>query len=518
MHIDLPLIFTIERYSHYFKVIVHKEDIVGLLIRYSQQYIEMGVVREPGQKPRMAAVRKYFMHNPNMTEWRFVIGQYEGLMRHIEDSRYFTDRYQIIDKGVNPVNKVNIKVRDNWVLRSEQEEAREFALAPNFQYDRIRLLAMPTGTGKTVTSSFVVADRGYRTVFMVKAQYVNKWIKDIEEIYDVKKGDILVVKGSDALKCVIDQAIHGELKAKFIIISLTTYQLYMKLYEHHGDDLSQLEYNCTPDDFYATIGAGTALYDEVHESLHAVFMTMLHTNVDFILSLSATVISRDPVKSKVQSAMFPKVTRFTKIEMKKYIHVYPIGFSFKQDHLPRIKITEYGSTTYSQVAYEQSIIRNKHILHNYLEMVSDLADMVFVESRAAGDRLAIYAGRVEMCDLLLAHMKRKFPHLTVRRYCQKDPYDNVMSSDIVVTNLIKAGAALDITDLTTVIMTNSIRSDEANLQVLGRLRELKDGRKTSFYYFYCDQIKKHWDYHTQKRDLFRPKVATIKDMFYPHNV
>lgn len=518
MHIDLPLLFTIERYSHYFKIIVHKEDIVGLLLRYSQQYVEMGIVREPGQKPRMAPVRKYFMHNENLTEWRFHVGQYEALIKHIEDSRYYVDRYKIIDNETGTPVKMDISIKDGWVLREDQDEAREFALTRNFEHDHTRLLAMPTGTGKTVTSSFVVTDRGYRTVIMIKSQYVNKWIKDIEEIYNTKKGDILVIRGSDALKCVIDQATHGELTAKFIIISLTTYQLYMKLYEHHGEDISELEYNCTPDDFYATIGAGTVLYDEVHECLHAVFMTMLHTNVDFILALSATVISRDPVKSKVQLAMFPKVTRFTKIEMRKYIHVYPIGFSFKQEHLPRIKITEYGSTTYSQVAYEQSIIRNKSILNGYLEMIADLADNVFIETRSEGDRLAIYAGRVEMCDLILEFMKRKFPHLKIRRYCQKDPYDHVMTSDIVITNLIKAGAALDIKDLTTVIMTNSIRSDEANLQVLGRLRELKDGRKTSFFYLYCDQIKKHWDYHTQKRDLFRPKVSSIKDLFYPHNV
>jgi ERCC4-related helicase len=115
------------------------------------------------------------------------------------------------------------------------------------------------------------------------------------------------------------------------------------------------------------------------------------------------------------------------------------------------------------------------------------------------------------------YLKKKYPQLDVRRYCEDDPYEDVIEPDIRVTTILSAGTALDIPQLITVIMTNSVNSPVANLQTLGRLRELKD-REVCFYYLFCEEIKKHVEYHHARKDLFYDRVENIKELRAPYSV
>jgi hypothetical protein len=58
----------------------------------------------------------------------------------------------------------------------------------------------------------------------------------------------------------------------------------------------------------------------------------------------------------------------------------------------------------------------------------------------------------------------------------------------------------------------AINSSVSNLQALGRLREIV-GRIVRFYYFYCEQIPKHVEYHYNKVELFRDRVLRFNEYF-----
>ena len=70
-----------------------------------------------------------------------------------------------------------------------------------------------------------------------------------------------------------------------------------------------------------------------------------------------------------------------------------------------------------------------------------------------------------------------------------DPYENIIEPDIRVTTIISGGTAIDIPNLRTLIL-NNIKSPVANLQTMGRLRDLQN-RDVKFYYLYSEQIAKH---------------------------
>lgn len=518
--LDVKPLFIANKYSHYVKLSNVNPTVITLLFRFVGQYSVMGNIKVPGQRPRVGVVKVYASKKKDCSEWRFHIGQWEPLVKFLDGNLIGPGLYKTIQHGILPARKVDIKLKPSWVLREEQKEASDFIVTPMENDCRTRLLSMPTGTGKTVTGVESTTRIGKAVMIIVLPKYIKKWIGDIEGMIEHRKGDLLVIQGLDSLMGVIDLAIDGELKAKYIICSLTTYLLYIKAYEDKGEAITEDGYHCMPDKLDETLGIGVKMIDEAHEHLHVIYKTLLYTNVEMVIALSATVISEDPVKKRVQSFMYPQSIRFTKIKMKKYIRVFSVEYFFKNEHLPRIRYFERGMTTYSHTAFEESVMKYKPLEANYIKMILDLVDIAHFDRDdfKKGDKVIVYAARVEFCTRIVEALKRKYPGYNVKRYCDKDSYDEAMASEIIVSNLIKAGTALDISNLLTVVMENSIRSPEANVQVLGRLRELKDGRKPGFFYLYCGQIKKHWDYHQQKQDLFQERAISIKDLRYPELV
>jgi hypothetical protein len=163
--------------------------------------------------------------------------------------------------------------------------------------------------------------------------------------------------------------------------------------------------------------------------------------------------------------------------------------------------------------------REKGMLNNYLKLITDVLKMGhFRNGYQFGDRCLIYCAGIEMCTIVTEHLRKLYPHLKINRYVEEDPYENLMESDITVSTLLSAGTAVDIPMLTTVILTTAVSSSPSNLQGFGRLRELKDGRPPQFYYFVCEDIPKHTEYHDRKRDLLETRALNYKSWPMPARV
>lgn len=486
-----------------------------LVFRFCHRYMTTRLENVPGQRRKVEVHTVYAAKTKNSSEFRFHIGMLKEFMAALKSNYVLEHMYTVETLPIYEPLSVDIKLKPGWVLRDDQEEASEFIMDESLSDYRSRLLAMGTGTGKTVTSLITIQRMGFRSMVMVLPVYINKWTGDIEGIYETRRGDILEIRGSDALKSLFQLAVENKLKAKFIVVSLTTYRMYLKLYELHGDDIKNLGYCLLPDEVGPVLQLGSVLYDEVHQHLHAVYKTMMYFHVPKVIALSATVLSTDNVISRVQHAMFPAEIRFTKISMRIYIRVIALEYHVREEHRKHLRLTERGQTTYSHTAYEQSIMRYKPLYEGYMTLILETVYHQFHTKYKPGDKLMIYAARVDLCGEIVKRIQKAFPNYSTARYCEKDNYqNNCIDPDIRVSNLIKSGTAIDIKGLRVVIMTNSLKSEEGNLQALGRLREIED-RDVTFVYLWCGNLKKQYDYHCMKKDLFARRVASIKELRYP---
>ena len=371
-------------------------------------------------------------------------------------------------------------------------------------------------THNTVTLCGVAESIGQNLAIAVLPRYMEKWGGDLVENLALKKKDIMMVSGSKQVKGLIHMVKHGEKPPFATIFSLVTLQNFFDTYEQ-DPKLCLEEYGCIPQDIWKLLGVGLVGVDEAHEHLYSVFRLTLHLHGPKLVALSGTMLSEDFFIEKIQKTIFPHSVRYDKIKMKKYIKLMPMAYEFADMGRYKIRTSSFGRTTYSQVEYEKSILKNPHLLHNYISMIKDVVDMGYIDGKMEGDKAAIYCGSIEMCTRVTNYLKQCYPKLDVRRYVEQDPYKNVIEADIRVTTIISAGTAVDIPNLRTLINTNNISSQKANIQTLGRLRELKD-RDVKMYYLYCEQIPKHVQYHHQRMELYEERVASIHCLKLPHKL
>lgn len=355
-------------------------------------------------------------------------------------------------------------------------------------------------THNTFCAMAALAQYSTRFVAVLKPKYVEKWVDDVVKITESVKSDVLVVAGQAGLMKLLAAALSNELEERVVIVSNRTLQNWISLYEEKGDETLTLGYSCRPHEFFPLLKAGTRLVDEVHEDFHLNFKIDLYTHVPVSISLSATLISDDPFVAKMQEIAYPKSIRYTGLPYDRYIHSFAVMYNVAQPEL--IRTTEYGSTTYSHHVFEQSIMKHKHFLVSYLAMIKDLAERYFFSTFQGGDRLLIYCTSIKMCTIVTDYLLREYPNVDIRRYVEKDPYENLMNARVSVSTIQSAGTGHDIAGLMTVIMTPAVSSRGSNIQGYGRLRKVPD-RQTQFIYTTCTDVPKHIKYHEQREMLLK---------------
>lgn len=360
-------------------------------------------------------------------------------------------------------------------------------------------------THNTVMSNFAVMARKKRVAVCVLPKYMDKWQYDISAGTTCEK--FLSISGGKSLRSVIQMAQEDkESLPDVLIFSLTTLQLWYKAYEEQSPEADV--YGITPDELWEILGVGSVLVDETHEHINSVWNLMLYSNVELFLGLTGTLLSEDRFITMIHKIMFPQEIRYDEIKMKKYISLYPISYDVKDFNSQKIRSTAIGSNNYSHTEFEKSLMKNTKLLESYLNMVEEYVRDGYDNRAEPGDKCIIYFATIAMCTLVTDRLKVKFPHRDVRRYVEKDPYENIIDAEIKVSTPISAGTALDMPGLISVLATPSIYSPVQNIQMLGRLRDL-EGKEVRYYYFYCKQIRKQVDYHMKRLELYQERTKDI---------
>jgi len=373
-------------------------------------------------------------------------------------------------------------------------------------------------THNTFISLAASSQLGYRTMILILPKYIEKWAGDVVNVLDVLPEDVLTIRGGKDLRLLLHLSEDDSITAKYIIISLTTLQNYYNDYVKYGTDIVDYGYPYPPEEMCRKLGIGTVILDEAHQQLYSVYRALVHIHVPKVIALSATMISDDQFITNMQSLMFPKEIRYDKVPIKRYTKVVAYAYGFKNPSMAaKIRISNRGSTNYSHLQFENSIMKNKQLLQNYLSLICYIIDIEYKQKYITGDKYLVYAASIEMCTRIVEALKAKYPNYDIRRYVEDDPYENVIDSDIRVSTVLSAGTAVDIPNLRGVLLTTSIQSPVSNLQSMGRLRELKD-RDVTFSYLFNYHIPKQVNYHRAKKELLYNRVVSIKEFKVPEGI
>jgi superfamily II DNA or RNA helicase len=401
-------------------------------------------------------------------------------------------------------------VKPTWKARDYQEKPIAYLCQDT---PIAKLVELQTGDGKSLISMLAIAEKKWRAMGVLKPKYIEKWQEDFEKTYEDIKDKILVIQGSKDLKALLEMAANDTLTDPIILLSNATYRNWLSEYEEYGMYTLDMGYACLPEDLFLHTRTGIRLVDENHEDFHLFFKLDTYTHVKSSIALTATLIHKDPFLNRMYEIMFPPANRIEKRALVRYADVFNVIYRFKNPE--KIRTEEYGKSTYSHTAFEKSIIRHVPTMKNYFSLIKSVVDVQFAKDRKPGEKCLIYAATVALCTKLTEYLKEQFPGLDVRRYVEDDPYENIIEAEVSVSTLLSAGTALDIPNLSVVIMTTALDSVQGNIQALGRLRkrdkttEVLFPGKTQFYFFTCEDIPKHVRYAEAKRILFQDRAASF---------
>lgn len=409
----------------------------------------------------------------------------------------------------------SLKLKVKTVEKTEIKEAQCISIA---HPDRLYVVNDFIVTHNTLSALFAVSKIGLKLAIIVRPMYIYKWVEDVQKYLNIGVERTMVVQGLGNLQALLELASKKQLDdIDIIIISNKTLQLYIKLYENYRTEILDQGYGCVPEDFFETIGAGVRLIDEVHQDFHLNFKIDLYTNIHRSISLSATLLSKDPFMEKVYEIAYPKHLRYADVALEKYINSYAVIYRIRDG--VKINSSDRGSSTYSHNAFEESIIKNKdkNVLKNYLNLIKHTVDSGFYYDYKKGQRLIIFCYRTDFCQIVVDYLKKSYPSLDIRRYTADDPDENMYVPDIRVTTLGSGSTAHDVANLKTAILTVAVDSVQSNIQALGRLRKLDD-ITPRFFYFACGDVSKHMQYHYAKELLLKQRALTFKVLNAPSSI
>lgn len=362
-------------------------------------------------------------------------------------------------------------------------------------------------THNTVIALSALAAIKNRIGICILPTYIEKWVMDIVNIHEAKTNDIMVISGAKAIRSVLAMARDNELNAKYFIFSSRTMQDYISAYEENPQHCV-MTYGCAPFQFFQELGIGSLLVDETHQHFHAIFKIILYSNVKFQLGLSATLISDDSVVSRVHRIVYTPKQTYEMHEMDRYIDVYALAYYIPQEMIRSIRTTNYGMNHYSHTAFEGSMMKTRTHLNFYVRLITANIEALYLDRYEKNDKCLVFVGTVKLATLLAKTYQTLLPHLKVNRYCEDDPVENLYESDLIISTVISSGTAVDIKDLRVVLQTVSISSAPQNIQNLGRLRKLDEGRDVRFGYLFAENITKQVQYHHRREELFSDRALS----------
>lgn len=477
-------------------------------IQYTTEYRRgYGYIKKPS--------KVFAAANGLRTEFRFHRHEFADFCNFMADRYVKREDWKVKTREFKQPATIELKLNPMFSDRDYQGPLVEFCSRMDLH---TKVVPLQTGKGKTYIACRASEEIGFRTGLITASRFLNQWSESLQEQYDLPRSAIWIIRGNVELKKYIRAAKDKTLDATHVLFSNTTLQVFIKNYEANRKK-TILDYGCAPEDLLEIGGIGLKIVDEAHLFLHLNFKLDLYCHVPTAIYLSATLETEDQFINKVTSIIYPMESRYFGVAYDKYIDAICWFYSLKTESQQRIRTTQRGRDSYSHSALEQSIMKDPKLMMGYLEMIAASVKSEYIMKRKdAGMKCIVFADLVEMCEEITEYLKSCFPELDIRKYTAEDEDENLYTPEIVVTTPGSCGTGKDVKNLFVVFATNAVGGMQLNLQMLGRLRVIKDykGVTPVYIYFSCLDIPKHMDYHRKKLEIFDGKVLshnTIKTDF-----
>lgn len=451
---------------------------------------------------------------PDGSWFAFPINVLEMLLLELNAHAISRDDIAFETLPVPQGKKITIHMRPDLKPRPNQEKALEFLMTRPPEGPRNKLLGLNTGEGKSFCSMVKAADLGERVMLITSPKYMEKWIIETKDKCQMNDDDIIQVTGRQGIIGIMNIANRGKLHAKVIAISVDTLRLYLRDYEQFSDQFNEIGYLTDPLHFFEYLGVGLLWIDEAHENLGFYVKMFSYTNVRESISMTGSLISRDSFILKIQGFLYPESERYISTTYVKT--VIPVALFYSID--PKWKIKWKGPMGYNHMLYESGILKDPNLKKRYAALIYKAVKEFFTADPdyQPGDKAIVYCATKKMCSYITFILSTAFPDLNVKRFITGDPYqENLIDPDIRVATLKKAGTAQDISGLTRVILTIATDSPIANIQSMGRLRPLPDGRFTKYIFFTCQNIEQHNVYYRSKIKDIKERTLSLQSVTYP---
>jgi superfamily II DNA or RNA helicase len=498
----------VDLYSHHMRVSHFGGNFKKVVIAYCKTMGQYGLKKVMGKFAR-AIVRVFVGVSVDREVFNFHREQLQDFIDFIGNYGLNQKQLWIIVHPLYKAPTVELSYIDTRVPHDYQVPIIDYIVAPG----RSKVVTLDPGRGKTFIALSAIRDLEVRTFFVIKPMYIEKWIDDAMEAFDLQKGDIVVIQGTKNLQKLMHAALQGPLEAKIILCSNATFYFYLKQYEAVQSRLDEYGYPFTPEVFYERLGIGLRVIDEIHQDFHLNFRQDCYTHVPKTLSLSGTLESDDRFINRLFNILFPPEQRYKNTPRDIYLSVEALIYKMPQAE-SRTKYMNKALKTYSHIRFEQSVLRSGILRSGYINMICDIVLKRFALIAEKGQKMIVYHSTVAFCGVVAKELARRHSTLRVTRYVSEDDYTEMLESDIIVSTIKSLGTAMDVPGLRVVLMTDAINSRQANLQCAGRLRRLKEWPDVTpeFLYLVNTDIQKHRDYHVKKKDIFRGRVLSHREI------
>lgn len=495
----------VTRYSHYFSVFA--STVKGRIARraFSEKFIEMELTKKRGRFIKEQK-RIYARRDLDNEEICFHINTYENFLQSLSGQGIRREDVEVIDAPM--YEPVRFKFEKNFTPWENQETVIEKCAIPN---TTMAITAAP-GSGKTLMSLAVAAILGVRFVVITLGGYEDRWIPEFYEKLCLKPEEVRSCCGCVKLYRLLREAKEtGIPNVKAIFLSTATIRDYIKNWNSGKNFGSGCE-DIHPNQLWEFLGVGLKIIDETHKHFHSNFIGELYSHIPNTLYLTATLYPNTDFMREMYETCIPLRIRIEAGVIKKYVECVRTLYNLKDPQKAR---TVGGQGSYSHTTYEQWIMADPKRENNYLEAIYVYALNNWMVDRRPEHKLLIFAATIEMCQKLCQYFLRRAPDLITNSYTSGDDYQILIDSDIIFSTIGKSGTAVDIPFLTQAYLTVAIDSPNANVQALGRLRELRgdDAVAQSFHVFICLNIEKHMAYWDSKSKLFSNRITKVRTAY-----
>lgn len=454
--------------------------------------------------------REFYIKNEEDLSFRLPIGILSYVMKELGLNGVSREDVLVLKTRsvkYEDIEKLSVNDISGMELRDYQQEYVD--ILTDLDRPNMLLIDMATGGGKGFCLAQSMLRLNLRTALLIIPTYIDKWVIEFKKYFDVEDDEIFVVQGSDSIRYLASLS-KEEIKYKIFILSLRTITNFI------NDSLNgnTESYGITPDNFLSHLGVGLLASDETHQHFHAVYTSLLFLNTERLIAMSATLHSNNKDIQRMYDLIFPKHKKLSGIyNPENYVNV--VAVNYELESLKGIRFKRQKG--YNHNLYEQTIMKKRFFLTDYLDMIIYYLEKYYLRFRKEGDKALLFFASIDMCTYVTAQLRDKYKYLDVRRYVQDDPYENIINADISISTYGSAGVGLDIPNLITVIATHTTLSPQLNLQTLGRLRRIKD-KELHFVYTYTNMISSQRNSNKERKSLYMEKAKEYLYESYPKKI